>query len=122
MDTHSFESASILIENLLNSDADLIGLHRHLLICDRIYCELVGERRQEKQFHEPDKQQKKFMKTMKSFPQVLRTEYVYALRVENNEKKAAKVKASFEGVALTYPYTGEIKSECELINIADAVS
>jgi hypothetical protein len=58
MDTHSFESASILIENLLNSDADLIGLHRHLLICDRIYCELVGEVRQEKQFHEPDKQQK----------------------------------------------------------------
>lgn len=120
MDTHAFESAIILIEKLLNSDTDLIGLHRHLLICDRIYCELVGEMRQEKQFNEPDKQQKKFMKTMKSFPQVLRTEYVYALRAEKNEKKAAKVKASFESIARTYPYTGEIESERELINIADA--
>ena len=56
---------------------------------------------------------------MKSFPSVLRTEYVCALLGERNEKKAEIIKAQFEKRAKTYPYPNEIQSERELMTIAE---
>ena len=58
-----------------------------------------------------DKEQKKFMKSMKNFPSVLRTEYVYALLCEKDTVKADKVKNQFEKCAKTYPYQNDVQSE-----------
>ena len=64
------------------------------------------------------KEQRKFMKAMKKYPSVLRTEYSLALLLEKNITKAERIKKEFEKVAKTYPYAHEINSERDLIKIA----
>ena len=103
----------------MKSDTAMVGLHRNLLICDCIYCALVEEENVEKAIEMLDKQQKKFMKSMKKYPSVLRTEYVYALLAEKDAAKAAKVKTQFEKSAKTYPYQSDVESERELIVLAE---
>ena len=55
---------------------------------------------------------------MRTFPSVIRTEYAYALLVEQDQGKAGKAMETFEKVAKTYPYPNDINSERELIQIA----
>ena len=97
----------------------IIGLHRSMLICDRIFCELVGEKRPERLEEMLNKQQKKFMKSMKTYPSILRTQYAYALLYEKDMNKAEKIKQQFEKYARTYPYPGEITGERELMKTAE---
>ena len=118
MDGHSFEEADRLMEKLVETGA-LLGLHRNLIICDRIYCELIGENRQTVLEAMLDKQQKKMMKAMKNFPPILRTEYSYALLAEKDMEKAERIKKQFEKAARSYPYQCDIESERELIDIAN---
>lgn len=119
MDQHRFKEADELMAHILKIDSGMIGLHRNLVICDRMYFEMIHENRQDvlEQFY--TKEQKKFMKAMRTFPSVLRTEYAYAVLVENDQKKAAKALDIFEKVAKTYPYPNDINSERELIEIID---
>ena len=65
------------------------------------------------------KEQKKFMKAMKRFPSVLRTQYVLALLFEKDTAKAETIKGEFEKVAKTYPYSQDIESERDLMEIAE---
>ena len=118
MDQHRFEEADALMAHILNIDSGMIGLHRDLIICDRMYCELIHENRPEVVVSFYSKEQQKFMKAMRTFPSVIRTEYAYALLVEKDPKKAAKAMKAFERVAKTYPYPNDINSERELIHIA----
>ena len=62
------------------------------------------------------------MKSMKTFPSVLRTEYTYALLKENDNKKASKIKDEFEKMGAYYPYPQEIESERELMELAEQKS
>ena len=105
--------------HLLEIDSGMVGLHRNLMICDRIYCELIGENRKELLDGLLTKEQKKFMKAMKSFPSVIRTEYAYARLFEKDTAKADAMKLKFEKCAKTYPYPNDIQSERELMEIAD---
>ena len=41
MDEQRFEEADQLIVHLLGIESGIIGLHRNLMICDRLYCELI---------------------------------------------------------------------------------
>ena len=118
MDNHLFDEADQLMEQLLGIDS-LLGLYRNMLVCDRIYCELIGKNQKNILDIMLDNPQKKFMKSMKKFPSVLRTEHAYALIVETDSDKAARILATFEKVARTYPYSCDIESERELINIAN---
>ena len=119
MDQHRFEEADKLMEHILEIETGMIGIHRNLVICDRMYCEMIHENRQDllEQFY--TKEQKKFMKAMRAFPSVIRTEYAYAVLVDKDLKKAGKLLAAFERVAKTYPYPNDINSERELIGIVD---
>ena len=88
------------------------------MICDLVYCKLVrGDSVQIIDGWMND-QQKQFMKSMKTFPSVLRTEYAYALLREKDEDKAAKILEQFDQVAKTYPYPSDIESERELLMLA----
>ena len=69
-----------------------------------------------------DKSQKKFMKAMKNFPSILRTEYAYALLAEKDEIKADEIKSKFEKIAMSYPHPSEINSERELMDYAFSIS
>ena len=118
MDQHRFEEADALMAHMLEIESGMIGNHRKLIICDRIYNELIHENRPEVLASLCTKQQKKFMKAMGTFPSVIRTEYAYAIFAEKNSEKAAKAMKLFEKVAKTYPYPNDINSERELIEIA----
>jgi len=120
-DAHRFDQADALMEHLLSIDSGMVGLHRGLLICDRVYIELLGENRPEVLEELLDKGQKKFMKQMKAFPSVLRTEYAYALLREKDGEKARKIKEEFERRAKTYPYQSDIESERELMELAERI-
>jgi hypothetical protein len=97
----------------------MVGLHRSLLICDRMFIELIGENRSGVIGNMLSKEQKQFMKAMKRFPSVLRTEYALALLFEKDTVKAEKVKAEFEKVAKSYPYAHDLDAEWELLHLAE---
>lgn len=118
MDEQNFEEADKLMQHFLEIESGIVGLHRSLLICDRMYCELIGGRK-EKVEELLTKEQKKLMKAMKKYPSILRTEYTYALLGQADTSKAEKIKAVFETCAKTYPYPSEIGAERELMCIAD---
>jgi len=118
MDGQNFEEADKLMQHFLQIESGIVGIHRSLLVCDRMYCALVGGRKVEAE-EMLTKEQKNFMKSMKKCPSVLRTEYTYALLWEADIPKAETVKAAFEKCAKTYPYPGEIEAERELMSIAD---
>jgi len=119
MDEEKFEEANALMEHLLEIESGIVGLHHDLLTCDRIYVEIIGENRCTVIHNMLTKEQRKFMKAMKRFPSVLRTEYALALFWENDTDKAEKIKKEFEKVAKTYPYSQDIESERDLMDIAD---
>jgi hypothetical protein len=118
MDEGKFEQADALMAHLLEMDCGIVGLHHDLLMCDRIFVELIGQNRREAIEDMLTKAQKKFMKAMKRYPSVLRTEYALALLFEKDTLKAEKSQKEFDKVAKTYPYPQEVESERELMQIA----
>ena len=121
MDEEKFEQADALMAHLLEIESGMVGLHRSLLICDRIFAELIGENRGDVIGCMLTKEQLAFMKAMKSYPSVIRTQYALALLSEKNPEKAETLKNELEKVARTYPYPHEIDSERELLRIAERV-
>lgn len=121
MDQHLFEEADTLMSRLLSRKSGIVGLYRNLMICDRMYVEMISENRQEVLDGMRSKDQLKIMKAMKKYPSVLRTEYVYALLSEKSPEKAEKAMAQFDQCAKTYPYPGEIEGERELITLAEEI-
>ncbi len=119
MDKHKFDEAEKEIHRLLGMDTAMVGMHRNLMICDEIYCKAISGNSKEEIDSLLNKQQKKFMQSMKKFPSVLRTEYVYALLVEQDNNKAEEIKNKFKEISSTYPYESEIESEYELMEIAN---
>ena len=119
VDEGKYAEAAELMERLVNQKSGMVGIHKHLLNIDRMYCEMVGENRPEKLEALYDDELKKMMKAMKKSPSVHRTQYLYYKYVEKDEKKAALSMAMFEKTAKTYPYPHEIEGERELISYAE---
>jgi hypothetical protein len=110
-DTVAAEQA---IEELLRSGYNIIGLHRNLLICDLIYCRLYNASiASVSSLITPEL--KKVMQSMRTYPSVIRTQYVLALLFERNEKKAKSILASFDKLTKKFPYRQEVNSEKELM-------
>ena len=118
IDEHRFEDADQLMAHLLDIDSGIVGLHRNLLICDRLFCELIGENKSDTVEALRSEEQQKFMKSMKNFPSVLRSQYTYALLAKKDFKQANEVETQLEKCAKSYPYPSEIQAERELIEIA----
>ncbi len=122
MDEGRFFEADELMERLLSMDSGIIGVHRQLMICDRIFCELILRGDADKVEAMRDKQYLNFAKTMKSFPSIIRTEYAYALLVMRSAEDAEKKRMDFEKMAVKYPYQSDIESERELLSSVDATA
>ena len=110
--------ADVLMARLLAGSNAIVGLHRWLLLCDRITCEVLEENRTEVIQRLATKDLQKFMKSMKTFPSVLRTQYILALRHERNAAKAAKLQQQFEKIAKTYPYPADLAADRALMDQA----
>lgn len=120
MDEERFAEADELMAHLLEIESGMAGLHRSILICERIYVELITQNRREVVEEKLTKNLQSFMKAMKDNLSILRTQYAIALLHEGNKEKAETIKAQFEKRAKTYPYPHEIDSERDLMAIADA--
>lgn len=121
MDEGRLTEARDRMEELLRQDSAMIGLHRNLLVCDLVFCELTGENRPEKISELLTKEQRKFMQAMRKYLSVLRTGYALALLAEKDMEKAKKLLEQFEKAAKSYPYPCEVRSEWELIELAGIV-
>ena len=121
MDELRFEEAEAEMRRLLAMDSGIAGIHKNLMICDLIYCELISKNRLDVIEEYNSDVLKQFMKQMKTFPSVIRTEYAYALLCERNKEKAQKHLAYFEKTEKNYPYPQDMQSERELMQIADKV-
>ena len=118
MEQGKFDEADALMERLLSQDNRIPGGLRKTMVCDRIYVELIRENRPEVLEGLRTKDQVKFMKAMKKFPSVLRTEYAYALLAEKDPEKARKVMETFDKTARTYPNPNDIEIERGLMETA----
>ena len=118
MEQGRFEEADALMERLLSQNNGIPGVLRKMLVCDRIYVELIRGNRPEALEALRTKDQLKFMKSMKKYPSVLRTEYAYALLAEKDPEKAQTVMEAFEKAARTYPNPNDITIERELMETA----
>lgn len=120
MDEQRFEEAEALMKQCLDAeDYAIAEIHRCLLICDCMYCELIGKNRRDVVDGYLTKRQKKVMKSMGKFPSVLRTQYAYALLGQKDQKTAGKIKERFLKCVKSYPYPSDIQAEMELIKIAE---
>jgi hypothetical protein len=107
------------MERTLSEASGLTGLHRGLMVCDRMYLEAIGENRPEQLKALRSKEQEKIIKSMASYPSVLRTQYACALLSDREPEKAAEFRRQFEKAAAVYPFPQEIESERALIALAD---
>lgn len=121
MDEGRFEAAEEAIRHLSDAESAMAGVHRKLLICDQIFCELVGECRTEVLGELYTREQYSFMRSMKDYPSVIRTEYAYALLYQHDGSKARMLRDAFEKCAKSYPNVGEICTERELLACADRI-
>lgn len=118
MDQHSFDEAEAMLKHYLDSNISMVGIHKNMLICDYVFCQLIRNGNREDIEKLLDKQQKGFMKSMKKYPTIVRTEYAIALLMENDIAKSEQIREQFEKIAKSYPYISDIESERELMDIA----
>lgn len=112
--------ADALMARLLDRPGAMAGLHRHMLACDRIYLELLGQNRDHVLTALDSPDMARFMKAMKAFPAVLRTRYAQALLKDGDPEKAQGIQAQFDQVARRYPYPADIRAEQGLMDRAKA--
>ncbi len=116
MEEHKFNEALTVIDDLLKND-NIIGIYRELLKCDKIYIELVkGKIDSIDKLY--DANLHTFIKSMKNFPSVIRTEYTYSLLYKKDIDIADKIMEKFEKYSNRYPYPTDIETERELMAIA----
>ena len=114
LDEQRFADTAQSIRALFASNAAIAGIHRGLLVCDLAYCALMMDQESEV-IALLDAQQLKFMKSMKRFPSVLRTQYAVAILRDQDAEQAASIQTAFDRMAVRYPYASDIASEQELM-------
>lgn len=119
LDAMELEEANKAIEEVIEGENGMVGIQKMLLQIDQIFCEIFCERREEVLNRMKEKELSQFMKAMKKFPSVIRTQYAYALLIEQDKKKAEKLKQQFEKIMKNHPYEGEVESEWELIRLCE---
>lgn len=117
MDEERFDEADELAKYLIEEHDGVIELYKYLLIADRLYIAYInGESRDVIQSY-TSKKLRSYMRSMKSFPAIIRTQYVIALS-NGDEKKAAEALSRFDKIRKSYPNTADIKTEEMLMALA----
>lgn len=114
------EEATKLIDSMLAPELGICGLHRALLIQDRIYAELIGNGDRELVKTLLSSKERGLIDRIKNDITPLRIKYTVALLYENNSDKAEYMEREFNMIASTYPYPAEVEQEKELMAMAKA--
>ena len=118
MDQMKFEEALQAMNTLLRTGSGMVPMHRAGVQMDKACCQLLLGRGKEAAEKSIDATGKKLMKAMKTNISVIRTEYVFALLGEKDEKKAEEILIRFETAAKKWPSEADVESEKELIACA----
>ncbi len=118
MDKHDFDKADEFCDELLKDDSELSGILRDLLSLDRIYLDLIRKGSAADLSLLEEKKMKGILRTMKDHPSILRVLYAVSLAKKDDEQ-AHRIMRQFEKRMKTYPYSGEIETEKELMEIAE---
>ena len=116
MDEGRFDEAQAAGYKLFSSPK-LLPFYKNFAQMELLFLELIGQCRKEEVDRLYTKQLKKFMKSIKGYPNTQRTLYAYAVRFSKDEEAAKKAKANFEKVLKTYPTPGEIRTEQKLMEV-----
>lgn len=116
MELKSYSETSKVIGEVLREATGLLPVHAMLLRVDQIFCEIMSDRNEVVLKYMEDKGLQKFMKAMQNYPAVIRTEYAYALCIQEDEKKAKRLKDRFEKVMKYHPNQAEIRTEIGFIS------
>lgn len=120
MDEGKYDEAEEAIRSLCAAKTGMVGVHRSLLICDRLTCLLLrGDTAAAEQCL--TKQLLSFMKAMKNNPTILRCQYAVARLLKQDDGEAQAVMKRFEQCAKTHPFVSDIESEREIIAAIDTV-
>ncbi len=117
MDLQNFSAAEAQIRALLEEDS-LHPVHRNLLICDLITLLVLTDRQQEAESW-LTKEHKKFMRSMKGYVSVVRTEYALTLRSNLGSLSREDCKKRFEQAAKVHPYVSDVESEREWMTLVE---
>lgn len=120
IESMDFEAAQKEIKALLKSNWKMASVHRNLLACDLVFCRLALDGAKAEISSLLTIEQQKFMKSMKNFPSVLRTEYAIAIIRDKNAEKAEKIEQRFKKVEKTYPYPQDVNTERGFMEYAKA--
>jgi hypothetical protein len=119
MDNHNFKEAKEFGEKILSEADQILELHKNELCCELLFLEIIGDKHKEEIDRLYTKDLKRYIKAAKSQLPKQRLLYAYAKLIALDETEAKKVLEKFNGLCLTYPFTGEIEAERELIAIVD---
>lgn len=120
MDEGDLANAEEIIETLENdSEYNIIGLYRDLLLIDRITIDLIRNGQEADVTAMGSAGVRKFLKQMKKYPSVIRTEYAVSLLKKKDMQGAEKYRKLFDSVAAKYPYRSDIESERDIIAMID---
>lgn len=121
MEQMDFIKVTEMGTKLLEADSAIAPIHRYLLQGDLIFCELVDACRKEVADSYQTKEYKKYEKSMKKFPPLIRTQYAYELLINKDEEQAGKKLEYFNKIAKSYPYSVDIENEKKNIEYASSV-
>lgn len=113
LDEKRFGEAEVFAQKILRIP-NLLALFKFMVQGELLYMELIGQCRADLVQQRYTKSLKKFLKKVKSYPSTQRIYYAYAVRLEQNQKKAAKAEKAFQKAIKTHPVLGEVKMEEDL--------
>ncbi len=112
------DEATKAIGSMLAPELGICGLHRALLIQDRIYAELMGNKDKKLINNLLASKEIALLDRIKNDISPFRVKYAMALLYENNADKANWIEKEFNNVALTFPYPADIEQERDLMAMA----
>lgn len=117
MDALQLDEAEGLIRVLSGNQA-IPGVYKSLMCFDLAYCELIKGKTDGAAERLQEKDMQVFIKMMKNFPSVIRTQYAVAMLKDQDMQAAEKHLQHFEQMAKTYPRFHELESERDMIHLA----
>lgn len=118
IDEHRYAQAGELATHYLEIPTGFAGIHRNMLVCEKICCTLLTQDSYGQIDTLCTKELRAFWKSMKNSPSIIRTQYIYALLAENDSDKAEKHRKHFEKVEKTYPYPNDMLADREMMDAA----
>lgn len=114
-DKMGIEEATALAKFLLEEAPGTLEIHKNELRCELLFYEITGLCRKDEIEKLYTKKLQNYIKATKSYVSRKRLMYAYELLVNHNDAAAQKEFDAFEKTAKSYPYSGEIENERDLI-------